>query len=134
MNLDLKSEPSNILVIDDDEAVCFTYDLVLSDAGYKVFRAKDGKEALEILGKEDITVVIIDLNLPDISGVELCNQIRCFQQNSYIIAITGYTKHFDIKTCYQVGFDDFLEKPVSLELLRTSASEAFEHIKNIEYY
>ncbi len=131
MNEDLQIEPSNILVVDDEEAVRFTYDLVLSDAGYKVFYAENGKEALELLGNEDINVVFLDLNLLDMSGIELCKQIRCFQPNAYILAITGYTKHLDIAACYQAGFDDYLEKPLSMDLLITSVYKAFEKAKKL---
>ena len=131
MDIDLQTEPSNILIVDDDKAVLFTYDLVLSGAGYKVFNASNSMEALELLGSKDINVIFIDLNLPDAKGIELCKQIRFFQPNAYIFAITGSSKHFDITACYQTGFDDYLEKPISLDLLRTSALKAFDQIKGI---
>ena len=133
MNEGLQKEPSNILVVDDEEAIRYTYDLALSDAGYKVFFAESGEEALEILGDEDINVIFLDLNLPRKSGIEWCRQIRCVKQNAYILAITGYATHFDIAECYQAGFDDYLEKPVSLDLLQTSALKAFKQVKEAEY-
>ena len=133
MNEDLQKEPSNILAVDDEEAIRYTYDLALSDVGYTVFYAESGAEALEILRDEDINVIFLDLNLPDISGIELCMQIRCVKPKAYILAITGYATHFDIAECYQAGFDDYLEKPVSLDLLQTSAFKAFKQIKEVEY-
>ena len=133
MNEGRQKEPSNILVVDDEEAIRYTYDLAISDAGYTVFYAECGEEAWEILGDEDINVIFLDLNLPDMSGIELCRQIRCVKPNAYILAITGYATHFDIAECYQAGFDDYLEKPVSLELLQTSTFKAFKQVKAVAY-
>ncbi len=133
MNEDLQKEPSNILVVDDEEAIRYTYDLALSDVGFKVFYAERGEEALEILGDKDINVIFLDLNLPDMSGIELCRQIRCVKPNACILAITGYATHFDIAECYKAGFDDYLEKPISLNLLQTSAFKAFKQVKEVEY-
>jgi CheY-like chemotaxis protein len=131
MNEGLQKVPSNILVVDDEEAIRYTYDLALSDAGYTVFYAESGEEAFAILRDEDINVIFLDLNLPDISGIELCRQVRCVKPNACILAITGYATHFDIAECYQAGFDDYLEKPVSLDLLQTSAFKAFKQVKAV---
>jgi len=133
MNESLQKEPSNILVIDDEGSIRYTFDLAISDAGYTVFYAESGAEALEILRDEDINVIFSDLNLPDINGIELCRQIRCVKPNAYILSITGHAANFDIAECYQAGFDDYLEKPVSLNLLQISAFKAFKQVKEVEY-
>lgn len=51
-----------------------------------------------------------------------------------VIAIAGYSAHFDNSGCYQAGFSDYLEKPVSLELLQTSILKAYKQIKEVAYY
>ena len=132
MNLDLQTDPSNILVVDDEKAVRFTYGLALSNAGYTVFYAENGEEALKLLGNDNINVIFLDLNLPDMSGLELCAQVRCVWPNAYIIAITGYAAHFDITGCYNAGFDDYLEKPIGSNLLQTSVIKAFKQIKKMK--
>ena len=124
-------EPKKILVVDDEEAVRYLFDLSLSDAGYTVFYGEGAEEAFEILSDENIEVMFLDLNLPDMSGIELCRRIRCDKPNAFIIAITSYSSFFDIGECYEVGFDDYLEKPVSLDLLLTTAYKAFERIKKL---
>ena len=126
-----KHELKKILVVDDEEAVRYLYDLALSDAGYVVFYAEGAEEALEVLSDENIDVMFLDLNLPDMSGIELCRRIRSDKPNAYIIAITGYSSFVDISECYEVGFDDYLEKPVSLDLLLTTAYKAFERTKKL---
>jgi len=118
-----------VFVVDDEEAVRFAFDLALSDAGYDVFYAEEGEEALKILRGEDFNVIFLDLNLPDMSGVELCRGIRKMKPYASIIAITGYASHFEIVECYAAGFDDYLEKPVSLDLLLTSVLKAFKKSK-----
>lgn len=132
MNEDQQKEALNILVVDDEEAVRTAYALALNNARYTVFFAEGGAEALTLLGDNDINVIFLDLNLPDMSGIELCRKVRCIKPKAYIVAITGYAGHFDSAACYQVGFDDFLEKPVSLNLLQTSAFKAFKQVKSVE--
>ena len=122
-----------ILVVDDEEVIRDTFQQAFNKAGYMVCSVKSGEEALEILGDEDSDVIFLDLNLPDISGIELCRQIRCVKPNACILAITGYATHFDIAECYQAGFDDYLEKPVGLDLLQTSAFKAFKQVKEVQY-
>lgn len=122
-----------ILVVDDEEAIRFVFDLSLSEAGYDVFYAEEGEEALKILRGEDINVIFLDLNLPDMSGVELCRRIRKMKPDASIIAITGYASNFEIVECYAAGFDDYLEKPISLDLLLTSVLKAFKQVKEVAY-
>ena len=124
-------ESKKILVVDDEEAVRYLYDLALSDAGYTVFYAEGAEEALGVLNDENIDVMFLDLNLPDMSGIELCRRIRCDKPNAYIIAITGYSLIVDISECYEAGFDDYLEKPVGLDLLLTSVLKAFKKTKKL---
>lgn len=124
-----KHDLRKILIVDDEEAVRFSFDLVLSDAGYNVYWAEDGEEALQIIRDEDIKVIFLDLNLPHMSGVDLCRKIRKMKPDVSITAITGYASHFEIEDCYHAGFDDYLEKPVSLNLLQTTALKAFEKTK-----
>ena len=63
------------------------------------------------------------------SGIYLCRRIRKFKPDAVIIGITDYAFFFDIAECYKAGFDDYLEKPLSLALLLTSALKAFEKTK-----
>ena len=134
MNQELKDNSSKILVVDDEEAVRYSYELALRNAGYSTLFAESGEGALEMVGDKNINVIFLDLNLPDMSGIDLCRQIRCIKPNAFILAITGYATYFDIEACYQAGFDDYLEKPVSLDSLQTSALKAFKQVKEVEHY
>jgi CheY-like chemotaxis protein len=106
--------------------------MALNRAGHEGFYAETGEQALEILkGEEKIHIIFLDLNLPDMSGVELCRRIRMDRPNAVINAITGYAPFFDITGCYQAGFDDYLEKPISRDLLFTSIYKAFQKTKEL---
>ncbi len=125
-------EPKKILVVDDEKVVRYLCDIASRDKGYTVFYAEGAEEALAILNDENIDVMFLDLNLPDMSAIELCRRIRSDQPNAYIIAITGYSAIVDINECYEVVFDDYLEKPVSFDLLLTTTYKAFESTKKME--
>ena len=119
-----------ILVVDDEEIIHSVFDLALKHVGYDGCYEEKGEEALEILKQDDeISVIYLDLNLPDMSGVELCRRIRQDRPDAVINAITGYAPFFDITACYQQGFDDYLEKPVSRSLLFTSIYKALDRTK-----
>ena len=66
----------NILVVDDEETIVDVIEAYLKNAGYNVFTAYDGKEAISIFNKENINLIILDLMLPDISGEEVCKIIK----------------------------------------------------------
>lgn len=126
MNDQHNDNQKRILVVDDEEAIRYSYDLVLSHSGYTVLFAESAEEALAILRNEDINVILLDLNLPDMSGIELCRRIRKDKPYAIINAITGYAPVFEVAECYKAGFDDYFEKPIGLNLLLTAVYKAFE--------
>jgi len=119
------NEPKKILVVDDEETIRSIFDMAITHAGHTGCYAESGDEALDILQDEkNIDVVYVDLNLPDMSGVELCSRIRADRPKAVINAITGYAPFFDITECYRSGFDDYLEKPIGADRLFTSIHKA----------
>ena len=130
MNKIQTDDPKKILLVDDEEIIRSIFELALIQTGHIGCYAQSGEEALEILRREDeINVIFLDLNLPDMSGVELCSYIRSARPQAVINALTGYAPFFDITECYHAGFDDYLEKPISSERLFTSIYKAMESTK-----
>ena len=84
---------------------------------------------MDILRKESIMVMYLDLKLPGMSGTELCEQIRIQNPLAIIHAITGFTDLFGLLECRKAGFDDFFKKPVTIKLLLESAQEAFKKLE-----
>ena len=117
-----------ILVVDDEASVRDLLNDAFRDAGYDVFLAEGAEHALEILNKEDIKVIFLDLKLFGMNGIELCRQIKKDSPTSIIHAITGWAALYDIDECREAGFDDFFTKPVQIEMLIKALEDAFEKL------
>ena len=108
-----------ILAVDDNvDAVSLLADLLGAD-GHQVQIAADGVEALEMLGRFDAEVCVLDLGLPGMDGFELARRIRARKRDPSIrlIALTGYGQESDRRRSREAGFDLHLVKPASLEQL-----------------
>ena len=119
---------NKILVVDDEEAIRDTFDMAFGKAGYTAHCAGSAEEALDILKRDNIQVMFLDLKLPGMNGVELCRQIRKDKPIAIIHAVTGYTSLFELADCREAGFDDYFTKPVELKFLLKAADEAFERL------
>ena len=117
-----------MLVVDDEKSIRDLFEAAFSDAGYEVHLAENGTEALDILNRQEIELIFLDLKLFGMNGIELCRQIRKTRPIAIINAITGWSGLFEIDECREAGFDDYFRKPVSLELLFKVVKDAFEKI------
>lgn len=118
-----------ILVVDDDEMMRTVLSKLLTTAGYLVFAAADGAEALQLVRDHSIKVAFLDLNLPDMNGIALCREIR--QANPVIccFAVTGHRSLFELAECREAGFEDYFVKPVRSHFLKSAAQYAFERVE-----
>jgi CheY-like chemotaxis protein len=117
-----------ILIIDDEEMICDIVGESFSKNGYVVRTAGSAEEGLEILKNEDFPVIFLDLNLPVMSGVEMCRHIRKTGSKAVIYAVTGYSSVYGIEACNKAGFNNFFIKPVKLNVLLKAAEEAFDNL------
>ena len=101
----------NILVIDDDENLRDTIGVLLEREGFKAILAADGKTGLDqaILGKP--ALILADLRLPDISGVEICKRLRASANNTPIIVLSAVGEEIDKVLLLEIGADDYVVKP-----------------------
>ena len=107
----------NILVVDDEIEIADLIELYLTTNGYHVYKAYNGKDALKILEKRQISLAILDVMMPDIDGFTLCETIRK-QYNFPIIMVTAKVQKMDKITCLTKGADDYITKPFEpLELV-----------------
>jgi CheY-like chemotaxis protein len=118
-----------ILVVDDEKAILALLKQSFSRDGYEVKTAQSGKEALNILENESIHVMFIDLNMPEMDGIELCREIKKLVPMTVLYAITGYASIFQLAECREAGFEDFFKKPVNIATLRQNAASALENTK-----
>jgi signal transduction histidine kinase len=119
------SDQVNILMVDDQPAKLLTYEAILNELGENLIKANSGREALEILLKTDIAVVLMDVSMPELDGFELAEIIRQHPrfQKTAIIFISGvHLTDVDRLKGYQRGAVDYLSVPVVPELLRAKVS------------
>ena len=139
-----KSAPTqlapHVLVVDDEEIICQQLDRLYSSSGYTVTIAKLAEEALEILGGEEIDLVVTDIRLPGLSGVELTQKIRDKWPEVPVIVMTGYA---DIDTAVEVlklGASDFIVKPFNVAAIQESSrivlekARVFTEIRHVRRY
>lgn len=104
-----------VLVVEDDQVSGMFLEMMLQNEGYHVMIAKDGREALEILGKEQVDIVLMDIDLPEIDGFEITRLFKNMKPEAIkipVIAITGYVTDENRKRSYEVGMVDFVPKPI----------------------
>ncbi|HLM99834.1 MAG TPA: response regulator [Bryobacteraceae bacterium] len=106
-----------ILVVDDEPAVRLLLEQVLSDVGYYVTLAANGRLALAQVRSREFDVVIIDLSLPDRDGIEVLRQIRSEFSHMPILALSGYMVGDMPQIAMAAGATDTLQKPASPEAL-----------------
>lgn len=118
-----------ILVVDDEASMRDLFEDTFGCAGYTVRSAEGAAEALEILKKENIDVIFLDLKLFGTDGIELCRQIRKFKPASLIYAMTGWSALYEIDECREAGFDDYFTKPIKTEVLFKAVEDGFEKLE-----
>lgn len=106
----------NILLVDDEPKIMEVLHALYESKGFKTFQAGNGRTALEISERENLSLVILDLMLPDISGEEVCRRIRQHSRVP-IIMLTAKVREDDLLHGFDMGADDYITKPFSLKEL-----------------
>ena len=115
----------NILMVDDQPAKLMSYEVMLGELGENLIKAQSGREALEILLKTDVAVVLMDVSMPELDGFELADMIRQhprFQKLAIIFISAVHLTDLDRLKGYQRGAVDYISVPVIPELLRAKVS------------
>ncbi|WP_039832151.1 response regulator transcription factor [Paenibacillus sonchi] len=107
----------NILVVEDDESTRKLMCVVLQTRGFKTCWAEDGITALEIIGKQHIDLVVLDLMMPNMDGYELTRQLRVLSEHLPILMVTAKQEPKDKRQGFLAGTDDYMTKPVDEEEL-----------------
>ena len=105
-----------ILVVEDEAKILEVVTSLMEKQGYGVYQAEDGKKALEIFNNNEISLIILDLMLPDISGEEICMKIR-EKSRVPIIMLTAKVDEGNLLRGLDIGADDYITKPFSLREL-----------------
>ena len=119
----------NILVCDDDREIVEAIEIYLSKEGYNVIKAYDGLEAIEILKKEDVQLLLIDVMMPKLDGLRATLKIR-EKSGIPIIILSAKSEDSDKVIGLDVGADDYITKPFNpLELIARVKSQLRRYTK-----
>jgi two-component system response regulator VanR len=111
------SEVERILVVDDDVEICDLIEIHLQNEGYEVVKAHSGNEALQALQQQDVQLIILDIMMGGMDGLEVCRRVRR-QCNIPILFLSAKSEPLDKIMGLSTGADDYLTKPFNmLELL-----------------
>ena len=111
----------NVLVCDDEKDIVSALQIYLKSEGYQVFSAYNGKEALKIINREDIQLVLMDIMMPEMDGLEATRTIRnldredCKKIPVYAMSANAFDE--DVKRSLASGMNGHLSKPVNLQVL-----------------
>ena len=122
----LTDEPIALLVVDDEESIRNALSRFLVQQGYEVTTAAGGEEGLAVLQRQKITGMLLDVNMPGISGVELVPQIMEVEPTIALLMLTGVNDATSAALCMQRGAFDYLIKPIDLAPLSRAIHHALQ--------
>ena len=111
-------DSSTILLVDDEDSVQKLLAYPLEREGFRVLQAWDGEEALERFAEEKVDLVVLDLMLPKLDGLEVCKRLRA-ESEVPIIMLTARDDEFDTVLGLELGADDYITKPFSIREFRS---------------
>lgn len=121
---------NKILVVDDEDSLADMLSTALRFAGYEVSSSSTGLDALQAVKSDPPDLVVLDVNLPDIDGFEVCRRIRNDGFGSPVIFLTARDSTDDLRTGFDGGGDDYLTKPFSLEELSLRIEAILRRTRN----
>ena len=123
----------SILVVDDDPVVVKSCERILKTEGYKIDSAVNGQHAINILQNQDYDLVITDLKMPEVNGIDLIKWMKASKHQTGIIIITGFPSQETIKDALDLGIVDYLPKPFTPSLLSDVVSRALTWVRTKAY-
>jgi two-component system NtrC family response regulator len=116
-----------ILVVDDEPNYRLILSELLKDEGYEVFTAESGESAMQVIRETDLDLVITDMLMPGIDGMELLTEVKIFDPNLPVIMITAFGEVEKAVTAMQLGAFHYLTKPFNNDELLVSIKKAIDH-------
>jgi two-component system response regulator PilR (NtrC family) len=117
---------SNILIVDDEQSYRQLLSLVFEGDGHTIRTATNGREALALLQKEPADVVISDVRMPDMDGIEMLSSVRETQPDLGVVLMTAFASVETAREAFKLGADDFIQKPFDVEELKLIVKKTLE--------
>ncbi|UCF85567.1 MAG: sigma-54-dependent Fis family transcriptional regulator [Desulfobacteraceae bacterium] len=125
-------EANKILIVDDENFICQGCHMVLSERGHSVDICPNGKEALETILDKAYDLLLLDMKLPDIDGMEILKTVRKTKPSVYVVVMTGYSTVKNAVEAMKLGAFDYLAKPFSDDELILAVEKAIENKRLVE--
>jgi DNA-binding NtrC family response regulator len=113
-----------ILIVDDEEEICSVLARRLTKAGYSPITANNGREALNLFYKENFSLIISDIKMPDMNGMEFLKNVRAVNPNIMVIMMTAFPEIDRVVEAMRLGACDFILKPFDLDQVVLSVKKA----------
>lgn len=118
----MKMETSKkVLIAEDSSVIQNLTRKILEIQNYQIFSAKNGKQVIKMLEKDDFDIILMDINMPQMDGMECASTIRALKDekksNIPIVAITGNAKNYSMEDFKGAGINDYLQKPLNFDKL-----------------
>ncbi len=121
-----KTDHQNILIMEDDLNVAKGLEMILTEDGYTVDLEATGYGALSAIDKADYNLLMADLRLPDIDGMEVIKKVKAIKPSTEIVVMTGYATSALAVDAMKIGAYDFLAKPFTEDQIKTTIHEALK--------
>mgnify|MGYP003572023919 FL=1 len=118
------NDKANILIVDDEEVVRLSHLRSLESTDCNARAAEDGRQAISVMEEQDFDVVLLDLRMPDLDGMDVLKTIKQRWPSSEVVVITGYPSIETAKQAVRLGAFNYLTKPLDPNELRKAANDA----------
>ncbi len=127
----MDAEQYTILLVDDEPDVLEFLSYNLSKEGYKVFKAKNGKDGLELMKKNHPHLVILDVMMPGMDGIETCREIRSMPdfKETIVVFLTARGEDYSQLAGFDAGADDYIAKPIKPRILTSRVKALLRRLK-----
>jgi two-component system response regulator PilR (NtrC family) len=123
---------ANLLIVDDEQGMRQLLTHVFGRAGHAVRAAESGAKALELLRQEPADLIVSDVKMPDMNGIELLRRVREFLPDVAVVMMTAFATVDTAREAFKLGADDFIQKPFDVDELKLIAEKALERLRLLQ--
>ncbi len=110
-----------VLIAEDSSVIQNLTRKILQAQNFEIFSAKNGKQVIDMIKKDDYDIILMDINMPIMNGIECTKQIRAMEEENKkdipIVAITGNAMNYTLEEFKEAGINDYLQKPLNFDTL-----------------
>jgi len=121
-----KESVDTVLIVDDEKGVCDILKKILLQDGYNVRIATSGARALSVMKGKSADLVLLDINMPGMDGIETLRKLREFDKDAVVIILTAYGTLGTAREAMELGAYDYITKPFNAEFVKSMVKEGLE--------